>query len=42
MSLRKKMHVIIYILCMYCIVWSIVWKLPEFPAMAGDLHSYIL
>ena len=27
---------------MYCIIQFIVWKLPEFPALVDDLHSYSL
>ena len=39
---EKKMHVILHIQYMYCIIRSIVWKLLEFPAMVDDLRSYIL
>ena len=39
---EKKMHVIIHIQYMYCIIWSIVWKLVEFSAMIDDLCNYNL
>ena len=38
----EKIHVIIHMQCMYCIIWSIVWKLLEFSAMADDLHNFDL
>ena len=38
----RKIHVIIHIQCVYCNILSVAWKFLEFPAMADDLHSYIL
>ena len=37
---EKKLHVFQQILCRYCTIQIIVWKLLEFPAMVDDLCSY--
>ena len=42
LMLLKKMHVILHIWYGYCTIWSIVWKLLEFPSMADNFCSYFL